>query len=117
MADVIALVDDLFFQAKIRETGKKLGIEVQIVATPDELLAAGRGAGPALLLVDLNARSGGEVLERLNRAGNQKPVVAFLSHVQADLAARARAAGCSQVLPRSKFTRELAAILSQARPR
>jgi hypothetical protein len=35
--------------------------------------------------------------------------------VQVDLAARARAAGCAEVMPRSKFTQNLATILAQAK--
>jgi hypothetical protein len=42
-------------------------------------------------------------------------VIAFLSHVQTDLAERARAAGCQDVMPRSKFTQNLAEILRGAK--
>jgi hypothetical protein len=42
-------------------------------------------------------------------------VLAFLSHVQTDLAAQARAAGCTEVIPRSVFTQNLAAILEAAK--
>ena len=38
-ADVLALVDDLFFQAKIVETARQLGVELRICTTPDALLA------------------------------------------------------------------------------
>ncbi len=115
MADVIALVDDLFFQAKILETARKVGVTVKTAATSDELLAA-TGENPALLLVDLNARHGAlDALERLHAAGNRLPVIAFFSHVQTEVAERARAAGCQQVMPRSKFTQNLPAILAQAR--
>jgi hypothetical protein len=41
--------------------------------------------------------------------------VGFLSHVQIDLAEQARAAGCSEVMPRSKFTKDLATILARAK--
>ena len=116
MAQVVALVDDLFFQAKLHETARQVGVEVKTVTTGDALLAEAETHAPALLIVDLNARSGAiEALERLRAAGNQRPVVAFLSHVQVELAERARAAGCQQVMPRSKFTQNLAAILSQAK--
>jgi DNA-binding NarL/FixJ family response regulator len=67
-------------------------------------------------VVDLNARQGPlEAIEQLQRAGNRIPIVGFLSHVQTELAQRAQAAGCKQVMPRSKFTMSLAEILSQAR--
>lgn len=123
MANVVALVDDVFFQAKMAETARQVGVELKTVATGDallaEALAPGGSAGPQaprLLIVDLNARHGAiEALERLRAAANQRPVVAFFSHVQVELAERARAAGCEQVLPRSKFTQNLAAILAAAK--
>lgn len=118
MADVVALIDDLFFQAKVLETAKKAGVSVKMVATADALLAAcppAAGQEAPLIVVDLNARAGGvEAVERLRAAGNRQPIVAFLSHVQVDLAARAQAAGC-EVMPRSKFTQDLASILSRGR--
>jgi len=127
MAQVVALVDDLFFQAKMLETARQVGVELKTVTTGEALLAEAQaaepqeglgqvGPGPALLIVDLNARQAPlEALERLRAAGNQRPVIAFLSHVQVELAERARAAGCLQVMPRSKFAQNLAAILSQAK--
>ena len=47
--------------------------------------------------------------------GNPRRVIAFLSHVQTDLAERARSAGCAEVMPRSKFTQNLAEILRGAK--
>jgi hypothetical protein len=41
--------------------------------------------------------------------------VGFLSHVQTELAEKALAAGCQEVLPRSKFTADLAEILGRAK--
>ncbi len=112
MRTVLALVDDLFFAAKVLETAKHAGVEVKTVSNGDALLALAQQAAPALVIVDLNARAGGvEAVERLRAAGVTTPVVAFLSHVQVDLAERARAAGCAQVLPRSQFTRDLGRIL------
>ncbi len=116
MANVVALVDDLFFQARMLETARQVGIELKTVTTGEAFLAEAQQSEPSLLIVDLNARHGAiEALERLRATGNQRPVVAFLSHVQMELAERARAAGCQQVMPRSKFTQNLAAILSQAK--
>ena len=118
MADVLAFVDDLFFQAKILETARHVGVTVKAVTQPEALVAEAQQNSPRLVVVDLNARAGGvEAIERLRAAGVNLPVVAFLSHVQVELAERARAAGCSEVVPRSKFTQNLAAILAQARPK
>jgi len=116
VAGVIAFVDDLFFQAKLQETARQVGVELKMVTTGDALLAEAAHLAPSLLIVDLNARQGPlEALDRLRAAGNQLPVIAFLSHVQVELAERARAAGCRQVLPRSQLTQNLAAILMQAK--
>jgi CheY-like chemotaxis protein len=127
-ADVLALVDDLFFQAKLGETARKLGVTLRTVSTGAALLeslgraeagaqaAAVRGDLPRLIVVDLNARQGAmEAIEQLHRSGNSVPVIGFLSHVQTELAQRARAAGCQQVMPRSNFTANLAEILRQAK--
>ncbi len=116
MADVLAFVDDLFFQAKILETARHVGVTVKAVTQPEALLAEAQQDSPGLIVVDLNARAGGiEAIERLRAVGVNLPVVAFLSHVRVDLAERAKAAGCSNVMPRSKFTKNLASILSQAK--
>jgi CheY-like chemotaxis protein len=129
MADVLVLVDDLFFQSKLAETARHVGVTLQTVMTGEALTEAAKTSVPRLVLVDLNARAGAiEALERIcaPQAGPAShghadghaglPVIAFLSHVQTELAERARAAGCSQVLPRSKFTAELPQILRQAKP-
>jgi DNA-binding NarL/FixJ family response regulator len=116
MADVVALVDDIFFQAKMQETARRVGVELKTVASGEALLAELQQNTTALVIVDLNARQGPiEAIEQLHRAGNQQPVIAFLSHVQVELAERARAAGCREVMPRSRFTQNLATILGSAK--
>ena len=121
--DVLALVDDLFFQARLGETARKLGVTLKTVSTGASLVKMLESAPdgvpgdlPHLVIVDLNARQGAvEAIEQLQRSGNPIPVIGFLSHVQTELAERARAAGCKQVMPRSSFTANLAEILSQAK--
>ncbi|HXQ26090.1 MAG TPA: response regulator [Candidatus Acidoferrales bacterium] len=116
MAQVLALIDDLFFQAKLVETAKQLGVELRACATADALDAEIAKAAPKLVVVDLNARSNPlEAVERVHASGRQIPLIGFLSHVQVDLAERARAAGCREVMPRSKFTQNLATILAQVK--
>jgi len=115
MGRVVALMDDLFFQMKVAETAKHLGVEFKVAANADALLSA-LETSPNLVIVDLNARSNPiQAIERLRAAKNEVRIVAFLSHVQKELAARAQAAGCNEVLPRSAFTQNLAAILSTAK--
>jgi len=116
MGRVLALVDDLLFISKITETARHVGVEVKTVGTGAALVAEAQSAAPALVIADLNARGGAiEAIGALRAVGCTAPVVGFLSHVQVELAERAQAAGCDQVLPRSKFTQQLAAILAQAK--
>src|SRR3984957_14622383 len=115
MADAIALIDDLFFLAKVHETAKHTGVTLETSATGEQLLKAAAASPAGLILVDLNEKLGEldtvEGLWAANGPGTPRRVIAFLSHVQTDLAERARAAGCAEVMPRSKFTQNLAEIL------
>jgi DNA-binding NarL/FixJ family response regulator len=116
MARVLALVDDLFFQAKISETAKHVEVDLRVSATPEALLDEIARGKPNLIVVDLNARSSPvESLVRIQSSAENVPVIAFLSHVQTELAQQARAAGCRTVMPRSQFTRDLATILARAK--
>lgn len=117
MAGIIAVVDDLFFLAKIQQTAKQVGAALRTVRAADFHPQTLRRDTPALLVCDLNATSANVVeLIRQMKADEelkQVPVVAFLSHVQVDLQRAAEEAGADQVLPRSKFTAHLAQILQQ----
>jgi len=119
MPDAIVLIDDLFFQAKLHQTAKLTGVTLETVTTGEQLVKSAAANPSALLIVDLNARQGAlEAVETLGNpggSGNPRRVIAFLSHVQTDLAERARAAGCQQVMPRSQFTQNLAEILRGAK--
>lgn len=114
MGRIVALMDDLFFQMKVAETAKHLGVEFK-VAGSGEVLATMLEPPTKLVIVDLNARSEPvATIARLRATQKELPVIAFLSHVQTELAAQAKAAGSTEVLPRSVFTQNLARILAAA---
>jgi ActR/RegA family two-component response regulator len=70
MGRVVALMDDLFFQMKLAETAKHLGVEVKVATTVDALLPL-LDSAPKLLIVDLNSRSQPiAAIERLRAAKN-----------------------------------------------
>lgn len=115
MGRVIALMDDIFFQMKVAETAKHLGLEFKVATNVGALMSLLEPA-PQLVIVDLNARSQPvEAIAKVRAAAKGVRVVAFLSHVQRELAEQARAAGCEEVMPRSSFTQNLAEILSPAK--
>lgn len=116
MGRVLALVDDLLFVSKIAETARQVGIELKTVGTVEALATEARAAAPSLVIADLNAKGRPlEAVAALRGAGCAAPVLGFLSHVQVEIAEQARAAGFDTVLPRSKFTQQLAEILARAK--
>jgi CheY-like chemotaxis protein len=115
MGRVVALMDDLFFQMKVAETAKHLGVEFKVAANGDALVSM-LEPPTKLVIVDLNAKSDPvATIVRLRATHKELPIVSFLSHVQVDLAAQAKAAGSTDVLPRSAFTQNLAKILAPAK--
>ena len=112
LADVVALVDDLFFQSKMLEVAKHLSVSLEIKPTAGAFFQAVEQGSPKLIILDLNARDNPlEALRQLNPASNPARIIGYLSHVQTELAEEARAAGCAEVMPRSKFTQNLPTIL------
>ncbi|HEY3129835.1 MAG TPA: hypothetical protein VGL91_10275 [Acidobacteriota bacterium] len=110
---ILALVDDLFFSSKITETAKQLECALKVVTTREALLTE-IDSHPESLIFDLNCRSCEvvELIGEIRRRGIGVPMMAFVSHVQTDLARSAREAGCDKVVPRSYFSAHLPEILS-----
>jgi CheY-like chemotaxis protein len=116
MSYVLALVDNLFFQARIQAVAKQIGVEVKMVPSAEELVTEALANPPSLLIVDLNAKTGPlDAVRRLRGSETPALIIGYLAHVQTDLAAEAAEAGCSQVMPQGKFTQELPMILARAR--
>jgi DNA-binding NtrC family response regulator len=116
MAEAVALIDDIFFQSKVAEAAKHLNVELKICAKPEAFAAEITNANPNLLIVDLSGHANAiDALVAAKAAVPDVPAVAFLPHVQTDLAERAKAVGGVEVMPRSKFTRDLATILARAK--
>lgn len=116
---IFALVDDLFFLAKIQEVSRKLNVKVEFIKSekdigekegPEE--AEGR---PSLIIVDLNSNSIKPLptITKLRAKFKNKAtsIVGFVSHVQGDLKVKAQEAGCDVVMPRSAFSQNLPNIL------
>ena len=113
---ILALVEDLFFLAKIQQTAKVIGVAVE-PTDPDRFAERIAAGGVGAVILDLNDRRG-RALEAARRLKSDPataavPVIGFLSHVQTDLATAAKAAGCDLVLARSGFTRDLPQLLER----
>jgi CheY-like chemotaxis protein len=112
---VTAVVDDMFFISKIRETGKALGMIVNFPRSLDGLRALLAEEVPQLIVVDLHHQKIDAVQLAVELKANEPirhvPLLGFFSHVQADLQRQAVQAGYDEVLPRSIFFRDLPKIL------
>lgn len=115
---IFCFIEDLFFQAKISETARKLGIKVEFVKGDKEvvsrLLDLPENERPTLLVFDLNNLNAKPlVLIPKLRAKLKKAtsIVGFLSHLQGDLKLKAVEAGCDTVMPRSAFSQSLPNLL------
>lgn len=115
---ILAVVSDLFFDAKITATARVVGVEVVAVRTIDAAaarLADARAAAVTGLIVDLSLPAGDPIgfVRAVKASTPGVRVVAFLPHVEADRRRAAKEAGADEVLPRSRFSETLGAILGR----
>jgi hypothetical protein len=110
-------IEELFFQAKIQETAKKLGVKVAFIKNEKDAVAAlteSEENKPALIVFDLNNANAKpltlipKLKTKLKRSAS---IVGFLSHLQGDLKAKAVEAGCDVVMPRAAFSQNLPNLL------
>jgi hypothetical protein len=115
---IFFFIEDLFFNAKITETARKLGVKVAFVKNDKDAIAeltSGEEADrPGLIVFDLNNANVKpltlipKLKAKLKRSTS---IVGFLSHLQGDLKAKAVEAGCDTVMPRAAFSQNLPNLL------
>jgi hypothetical protein len=115
---IYCFIEDLFFQAKIQETSRKLGIKVEFVKGDKEavtrLLELPETSRPTLLVFDLNnlnAKPMALIPKFKAKYKKATSVIGFLNHLQGDLKMKAVEAGCDTVMPRSAFSQSLPNLL------
>lgn len=115
---IFCFIEDLFFQAKIQETAKKLGVKVEFVKgekdTVARILDASEESKPTLLVFDLNnlnAKPMTLIPKFKSKFKKATSIVGFLNHLQGDLKMKAVEAGCDTVMPRSAFSQSLPNLL------
>ena len=109
---VIAIVADLFFVARIRETARLAGVPLVFARSPEEIEAA-LADGARLVLLDL---TGGfdyaAVFAALERAPSVPPVLGYTTHA---LARQTQPwhARCGRVVTKETLTQELPELLRE----
>ena len=115
---ILCVVDDLMFASKIATAAKAVQAQVAFERAPGNVLPRVRAERPALVIFDLNSSKLQpiETIAAIKRDGDiaTTRTLGYVSHVQADVIAAARAAGCDEVLARSAFSEKLGDILTRA---
>ena len=112
--DAVLISRDLFFTSKVTGTANALGIPMRVVAAAQSAAELVAVSQCRCLFVDL-AEAGLDLAGLIGSlpANRKVAVVAYGSHVATALLQAAREAGCTEVMPRSRFSGELPAILRQ----
>ena len=115
---ILCVVDDLMFATKIATAAKAVQAQVAFERAPANVLPRIRDERPALVIFDLNS-SRLQPIQTIAAIKGDTDVrgtrtLGYVSHVQGDVIAAARAAGCDEVLARSAFSQKLADILTRA---
>jgi hypothetical protein len=111
MARVVAFIPDLLFGSGVLAALQAAGHEPVLVGDADAL--ARELPGAQVLVLDLTF----DADQRIEQADRLRPpgvgVLAFYSHVETEVRARAEQAGFDLVVPRSRMAREGATLVSK----
>ena len=109
----VLLTHDLIFSTKVTSTARALGLEVTSAVDLVRAAELCRDKRPGCVFIDLGAPDLDitAAVAQLRSAAGAVPTVAYGSHVDKASLDAARAAGCDEVLPRSRFSAELPALL------
>ena len=111
--EVLAVVKDLFFVARIRETARLAGVAVAFAQGAPELATA-LAAPTDLVIVDLTTaeRDYDAIFAELERRSSAPPVLGITTHVLARQTQPFHPR-CARVVTRETLTRELGTILKE----
>jgi PleD family two-component response regulator len=114
---VLAVLNDLFFTAKINDAAKRAGISVEYVTDGTVAMERAKSDQPMLIVVDLNfdAADPIKLLSKLKSSAATKGIstLGYLSHIQGELKQKAHETGCDMVLPKSAFSLNLSQIFKR----
>jgi CheY-like chemotaxis protein len=120
LAGVVAVLEDLFFGAKIQETARHLGVPLVVAGASRDLATVVREHRPVLVILDLQCETCRpfEAIRAIKGDPDLRatPVLGYYAHVRDEVKAAAAEAGCDNVLPRSALASRLPEILRRAVP-
>jgi hypothetical protein len=111
VARVVVFVPDLLFGSHVAGAVQAAGHEPVLASDVDAIRRELPGAG--LLIVDLTSDAPQRIEAVAGIGDTEVPSLAFYSHVEADVRAKAEGAGFDLIVPRSRMSREGAALVSR----
>ena len=109
----VLLTSNLLFSSMVTGTATALGQEVAVAGNLAEAIELCRAGPTAYIIIDLGMAeiNVATAIIQLREAAGAVPAIAFGSHVDKARLDEARAAGCDEVMARSKFSAELPSLL------
>ena len=110
---IIAVINDLFFEAKVRTTAEQLSTEMSIIKDRDQLMKEAIGGGISKIIFDLNFNKFDPIEAAMEiKARYDITLIGYLFHFQADLKKKAEGS-FDIILPRSEFSSRLPELLKK----
>ncbi len=111
MPTILFLVPDLMFATRIEDAAKHLGYRTVALNAGGDFDAAVAREKPALVIVALDAADWKRAARLAKHAGAH--VMAFGSHKNVEAMQAAKAAGCDEVVARSRMAAELPNLMKK----
>ncbi|MEX2141951.1 MAG: hypothetical protein WD894_21980 [Pirellulales bacterium] len=114
---VLFLSSDLVFSSRLAGAGQRLGVAVSAVSSIDAAVARVHGDSIGLVILDLSSANVDPqvAVSRLRESQPDLAVIAYAPHVHENRLRAAAAAGCTEVLTRGQFDRQIEDLLVRYR--
>lgn len=115
---LLVIMSDLLFRSKIDEVARRLGLELRVAKSPEQLARQLSAGEPALAIIDLEETTLDPfaAIETVRQSAPGVAILGFAGHGNVDAIRRAREGGAT-VLARSGFTVQLPALLTEVAER
>lgn len=111
---ILLVSRDVFFASKVTGTAQQLGLSAATVMSVDALRERVAADAVACVILDLGSGISPADVHSATAAVSRPLLIAFGAHVDTAALAAAKQAGFNEVLPRSRFSADLASILQRA---
>jgi hypothetical protein len=110
---IYLFINDLIFQSRIENELRNLDLIAHFFGSSDELkeIDSKKIASPRFAIFDLSSNNSLQSLKAFRERFPQIRTLGFFPHVNEELKQNALALGCSSVIPRFEFTKNLSDIL------